>query len=199
MPPDSLSYIPGDPIILRPHDATWSAAFDEAAAQLAQRLSGIVVALHHVGSTAIPGIAAKPVIDILAVVTDLEALDDRTDMLAAIGYESLGEFGIPKRRYFRRNTPAGVRTHQVHAFVTGHEQIERMLLFRDYLRATPAMAQQYEALKYRLAAQCGDDVERYAESKTGFVETVLGQARAWASDTHIRERAGRMRLDRESR
>lgn len=199
MPPDSLSYIPGGPIILRPHDATWSAAFDEAAAQLAQRLSGIVVALHHVGSTAIPGIAAKPVIDILAVVTDLEALDQRADALVAIGYEALGEFGIPQRRYFRRNTPAGVRIHQVHAFARGHEQIERMLLFRDYLRATPTVAQEYEALKYRLAAQCGDDVERYAESKTGFVEAVLGQARAWATDIRMQVQAGRMRLDRESR
>jgi GrpB-like predicted nucleotidyltransferase (UPF0157 family) len=165
---------------LRAHDATWSAAFDEAARELASCLGEVLVTQHHVGSTAIPGIAAKPVIDILAVVTDLDALDARTGTLVGRGYEALGEYGIPRRRYFRRDNSAGARTHQVHAFPRGHEQVERMLLFRDYLRAMPAMAEQYEALKHRLAERSAGDVEAYAEAKTEFVEMVLVKARAWA-------------------
>jgi len=144
--------------------------------------------VHHVGSTAIPGIAAKPVIDILAVVTDLDALDQRAERLVTIGYEALGEFGIPRRRYFRRNSPSGSRTHQVHAFPDGHDQIERMLLFRDYLRATPTAAQEYEALKYHLAARSGDAIQQYAESKTEFVEMILSKARIWASEVRAPQR-----------
>jgi len=173
-------YRPDGPILLCPHDPAWPAAFAEAASELASHLSDVLVALHHVGSTAIPGIAAKPVIDVLVVVADLDALDRHVNVVVALGYEALGEYGIPRRRYFRRNNPLGARTHQVHAFPRGHEQIERMLLFRDYLRATPDAARQYEMLKRDLAARCGTSIERYAESKTEFVEAILTRARARA-------------------
>lgn len=183
MAPDPALYKPGGSIVLRPRDPTWSTAFGDAAAELIARLGSVVVAVHHVGSTAIPGIAAKPVIDILAVVEDLGSLDERSDTLAELGYESLGEYGIPRRRYFRRNSGSGIRTHRVHAFPRGHEQIRRMLLFRDYLRAMVATAKQYEALKYQLAAQCVDNIDAYAGLKTDFVQTVLSLAETWAGQS----------------
>ena len=92
-------------------------------------LRGVVVALHHIGSTSIPGIFAKPIIDILLEVSDLEKLDKQSHALVALGYERLGEFGIVGRRYFRKNSASGIRTHHVHAFQTGNAEIERHLAF----------------------------------------------------------------------
>ena len=99
------------------------------------------------------------------------------DVLTGLGYEALGEFGIPRRRFFRRNAALGARTHQVYAFPGGHDEIERMLRFRDYLRSNPAVAREYGALKRDLAVRYDNDVEGYAESKAGFVARVLREAR----------------------
>lgn len=102
-----------------PHDPAWSAAFDAEAARVSQALGTAVVWLHHIGSTAIPGISAKPVIDLLLEVASLARLDRRTPALEALDYDAMGEFGIVGRRYFRRDDRSGVRTHQIHAFQAG--------------------------------------------------------------------------------
>jgi GrpB-like predicted nucleotidyltransferase (UPF0157 family) len=148
-------------------------------------LSGLSLELHHIGSTAIPGIVAKPVIDMLGIVPTLEGLDARTHRLTMLGYEALGEFGIPGRRYFRKNAPDGTRTHQLHAFAAGSPEIQRHLDFRDYLRAFPAEAAAYAALKEGLAQRCGGDMGAYTEGKTEFIRAVERRASTW------RQRAGR--------
>src|SRR3546814_8745866 len=94
----------------------------------------------HIGSTSIPGIHAKPIIDMLAVTSDLSLLDGCESRIASLGYEALGEFGIPGRRYFRKDNSTGERTHKIHAFRTGSPKITRHLQFRDYLIAPPAVA-----------------------------------------------------------
>ena len=109
------------------------------------------MAIHHIGSTAIPGIYAKPVIDMLAVVSDIAAVDSYAAAMEALGYEAMGEFGIPGRRYFRRDDANGVRTHQVHAFASGSRDVERHLAFRDFMRAHPDLAREYGELKRALA------------------------------------------------
>src|SRR4051812_35221263 len=98
------------------HDTTWAAEFDREASVVKKSLGAALIDLHHIGSTAIPGIAAKPVIDMLAVVSSVQDLDRASSALEALGYEAKGEFGIPGRRYFRKDSPSGVRTHQIHAF-----------------------------------------------------------------------------------
>jgi GrpB-like predicted nucleotidyltransferase (UPF0157 family) len=98
------------------YNPAWPREFDVESARITQVLGDVVVRLHHIGSTAIPGIPAKPIIDILAEVVDLESLDANTPVMEALGYEAKGEFGIPRRRYFRKNNASGIRTHQVHAF-----------------------------------------------------------------------------------
>jgi len=146
---------------------------------VASALGRALVVIHHIGSTAIPGIYAKPIIDMLAVTGDLSLLDERTPRLQALGYEALGEFGIPGRRYFRKNNSAGERTYQIHAFQTGSPQIARHLAFRDYLRAHPEVARDYETLKHRLAAAFPNDIGSYTDGKDSFIHDIDSRAAAW--------------------
>jgi GrpB-like predicted nucleotidyltransferase (UPF0157 family) len=185
-PPDVSSdqcHTPGGAILLAPHSAAWGAAFEREASAIRTALSERFIELHHVGSTAIPGIVAKPVIDMLGVVPAVEELDVRAHRLAALGYEALGEFGIPGRRYFRKNAPDGVRTHQLHAFAAGSPEIQRHLDFRDYLRAFPGEAAAYAALKQSLVRRCGDDMRAYSQGKTEFIRAAERRAAAWRRRT----------------
>src|SRR5687768_7900854 len=90
-------------------DPDWAATFQQEARQIARALGERVVAIHHIGSTAIPGIVAKPIIDILLEVADIRRLDSLAAGMASLGYECLGEYGMSGRRYFRKNDPAGTR------------------------------------------------------------------------------------------
>ncbi len=172
-------YKPGGMVVLVPHNDLWAAAFEAESSTILGVLADLPIQLHHIGSTAIPGIVAKPVIDILGVVHSLDDLDARAPALAALGYEALGEFGIPGRRYFRKNAPDGTRTHQLHAFATGSPAIDRHLDFRDYLRAFPREAEGYAALKQRLAVSCGSDMTAYSDGKTEFIRAVEQRAATW--------------------
>lgn len=176
-------YRPGATIVLAPHDPGWATAFAREASAITNALAGLSVELHHIGSTAISDIVAKPVIDMLAIVPSVDALDARAHLLTALGYEALGEFGIPGRRYFRKNALDGARTHQLHAFAAGSPHIERHLDFRDFLRAFPAEAAAYETLKKELAARCGSDMAAYSDGKTEFIRRVERRAAAWRERT----------------
>ena len=169
-------------IVLAAHSTAWAEAFAREASAISNALSGLSIELHHIGSTAIPGIVAKPVIDMLGIVPAVEELDARAPRLAALGYEVMGEFGIPGRRYFRKNAQDGVRTHQLHAFGVGSPEIQRHLDFRDYLRAFPAEARAYAALKQELAKLCGSDAA-YSDGKTEFIRAVERRAATWRQRT----------------
>jgi GrpB-like predicted nucleotidyltransferase (UPF0157 family) len=144
-------------------------------------LGGAISAIHHIGSTAIPGIHAKPIIDMLAVTNDLSILDECSTLITGLGYEALGEFGIPGRRYFRKVNSAGERTHQIHAFQAGSPQITRHLAFRDYLIANPAVAHDYDMLKRRLATMFPKDIRSYTDGKSSFIQDIDSRAEAWIS------------------
>jgi GrpB-like predicted nucleotidyltransferase (UPF0157 family) len=164
------------------HDPEWKQRFDAEAERIRAVLGHTVVALHHIGSTAIPGISAKPIIDGLLEVNDLSALDDQASAMEELGYEVMGEFGIPGRRYFRKDDAHGDRTHQLHAFVIGSADIVRHLAFRDYLIANPEQAQAYSALKENLAAKHPQDFEAYIQGKDAFVKDREAKALAWWSE-----------------
>lgn len=157
------------------HNPLWNKKFADEAAFIRQVIGAGLVALHHIGSTAIKGIHAKPVIDMLAVTSSLDALDAAAPALTAAGYQAMGPYGIDGRRYFRKHDAAGHRTHHLHGFATGSPQIERHLAFRDYLRSHPEIAQQYCVLKQRLVA----GTEDYIDGKTPFVKATLADALAW--------------------
>jgi len=163
--------------VLAPYNANWPAAFQQESATIRSALSGTPITLHHVGSTSIPGIVAKPVIDMLGVVPTIDDIDAREHQLAAIGYEGLGEFGISGRRYFRKTAPDGARTHHLHVFAADSPAIDRHLDFRDYLRAFPKEATAYAELKQKLATQfTGED---YSEGKSEFIRSIEERAAAW--------------------
>lgn len=160
------------------HDPRWVDRFSEAAEELAVAL-GALASVHHIGSTAIPGLHAKPIIDLLVAAQDLDRVDARTPALEALGYEALGEYGLPGRRYFRRADAAGERTHHVHVWRVGDPALLRHLAFRDYLLAHPGVAAEYGELKRRLAARHADDIQAYMDGKDAFVTAVEADALAW--------------------
>jgi GrpB-like predicted nucleotidyltransferase (UPF0157 family) len=162
-----------------PYDPLWPREFERASAEVASALGPDLLAIHHIGSTAIPGIHAKPVIDMLPVVADLAAVDRRTPDIERLGYEAMGEFGIEGRRYFRRDDPTGRRTHQIHAFAQHSLHLTRHLAFRDFMRAHPKLAHQYGELKLRLAAAHPHDMEAYMDGKHAFIKETLTRAIEW--------------------
>lgn len=155
-----------------PHDPQWRAAFESESAVLRAVLGDNVVAIHHIGSTAIPGIYAKPVIDILVELKDVAALDGLSTRMEELGYEVMGEFGLPGRRYFRKDSEAGKRTHQIHAFKAGTSQANRHLAFRDYLNDHPVEARAYSDLKRRLAAEHLYSMNDYIDGKDAFIKEI---------------------------
>jgi GrpB-like predicted nucleotidyltransferase (UPF0157 family) len=177
--PDSAAAAASRRVLLVPHNIHWADEFGRESAVVAGAMGDLLAAIHHIGSTAIPGIRAKPVIDILAVVRDVGRLDERNPQWQALGYEAMGEFGIPGRRYFRKDDAAGSRTHQVHAFQAGSPQIERHLAFRDFLRAHRECALQYESLKLRLAELFPADIASYTDGKDEFIKEMDAKAAAW--------------------
>jgi len=159
----------------------WPAMFEQEAAELRRALGDVARHVHHIGSTSVPGLAAKPIIDILLEVTTLESLDALNPPMLALGYEPRGEFGIPRRRYYPKG--GADRTHQVHAFAAGDEHVIRHLAFRDYLRAHSETAKEYGQLKMAIARECDNDIERYCDGKDAYVKAI--EARALAAFTGL--------------
>jgi GrpB-like predicted nucleotidyltransferase (UPF0157 family) len=168
-------------IAVVPYDRLWPRAFAVATGEIAAALGNNLVEIHHIGSTAIPGIYAKPVIDMLCIVLDLGAVDCSGAQMKSLGYEAMGEFGIPGRRYFRRDNAAGQRTHQLHTFQIGSPHIQRHLAFRDFLRAHPDLANQYSKLKRKLAATHSNDLEAYMDGKEAFIKEMESRALTWGA------------------
>ena len=162
-----------------PHDPTWRGAFETESKQIALAITENVVAIHHIGSTAIPQIHAKPIIDILVEVKDLTKIDVQSSALEALGYEAMGEFGICGRRFFRKGNEAGIRTHHLHGFEVNSAQIERHLAFRDYMISHPEEAQQYSELKRELANKYHDNIQGYMDGKDGFIKAMDLKAAKW--------------------
>jgi GrpB-like predicted nucleotidyltransferase (UPF0157 family) len=162
-----------------PYDPKWQEQFDIESQLVAEALDETVVAVHHIGSTAISSIYAKPIIDLLVEVKDITQVDGRRLAIESLGYEMMGEYGIPGRRFFRKESAEGLRTHHVHAFKAGSEQVQRHLAFRDYLRAHPDDAQRYSDLKRRLAAEYPTNIEGYMDGKAEFIRDIDRKASPW--------------------
>lgn len=162
-----------------PHDPQWRDAFEAEAKQVAAALGANLVAVHHIGSTAIPNIYAKPIIDLLAEVRDIAEVDGRSSAMESLGYEVMGEFGIPGRRFFRKDNRKGTRTHHIHAFEAGSAGGERHLAFRDYMIAHPGDALEYSELKRKLAQEHPQSIDGYMDGKDGFIKEIDRRAAQW--------------------
>jgi len=168
------------------YDSAWGAAFADEARRLAGVFGDALIAIHHVGSTSIAGLHAKPIIDILVVLRETETIDRFSAPMERLGYRVRGECldaeipGTPGRFYFTKNR-GDERTHHVHACAAGHPEIADKLAFRDYLRAHPRRAAEYGALKARLAAAHRHDNIAYMHGKDAYVKSLLDDARRWSA------------------
>jgi GrpB-like predicted nucleotidyltransferase (UPF0157 family) len=165
-----------DAIVIADYDRRWPALFEEETARILDAIGRWLVDVQHVGSTAVPGLAAKPVIDIMPGIRDLADAPHCIGPLETLGYEYMPQFEdeMPFRRYFRKGEP---RSHHLHMVEPGSDFWQRHILFRDYLRAHPQAARQYAQVKRRLAAQFGSDREGYTEAKSGFIQDIEERAR----------------------
>ena len=166
-----------DPIVIVPYDPAWPVRFRIEARLLHVALAALNPAVEHIGSTSVPGLAAKPVIDMLVGVPALEAFESYVERLANYGYEYIPEYerALPDRRFFKRMV-RGVRTHHVHVVQLNGLYWKRYLKFRNNLRADPWLAARYAEVKRRLAGRYRNDRDAYTDGKTGFVEAVLAMS-----------------------
>ena len=165
-------------VVLVEYDPSWPARFEAIRRDIERACGDLIVRVEHVGSTSIPGMAAKPIIDVQPGLRTFEDGFQCVEPMRRLGYVSRGEWGMPGRHYFVRDHADGLREH-VHMLVVDSERWHEMPLFRDYLIARPEAAREYEALKRRLAVEFGFDREQYTDAKAEFVQRVLAQAREW--------------------
>ena len=164
-------------IIVEDYNPAWPEMYRQEAMRRKSILKENCVEIHHIGSTAVPGLAAKPIIDIMAAVRELSDVDKKCSLFEEAGYEYLGEFGIRGRRYLRKG--GDERTHQVHIFSEKDtENLIRHLAFLDYMRSHAEEREQYAALKKELAQKYPYDIDGYCDGKDAFVKKIEKQALA---------------------
>lgn len=162
-------------IIVTEYTHLWKNKYKEESLLIRNILADNCIAIYHIGSTSVEGLAAKPIIDIMAVVRSLEKVDIIAEKFSDIGYEYLGEFGIEGRRYLRKG--GDERTHQIHIFQADDwNNIERHLAFRDFMRTHEKERDEYARIKMELARKFPYDIDGYCDGKEDFVREMEKQA-----------------------
>jgi GrpB-like predicted nucleotidyltransferase (UPF0157 family) len=170
----------GDPVWVIAYDPTWPELFSRRAAELRTAIGPVAMRIDHIGSTAIPGLLAKPVIDIQISISDLEPVDLYRLPLEGLGFVFRPDNPERTKRYFRE--PPGERRTHLHVRRAGSFGEQFALLFRDFLRVHHEVARQYGELKLELAQRYPrvEDRHAYTEAKSPFIWNVMAQADAWA-------------------
>ncbi len=186
---DKVRRVTAEVIDIVDYDPAWPACFEQEKQHLLACFpEGSIIRIEHIGSTAVPGLAAKPIIDMLVGVSDLALVREETaPLLEAQGYDyfwrpTRGDDGPPFYPWFIKRDAAGVRTHHIHVVEMGFAEHWDRVLFRDYLIAYPETAAQYATLKRRLAAEFTGDRVRYTEEKTSFIAEVTERAKFASQD-----------------
>ncbi len=160
----------------------WKKQFKEEAKLIKKILGKNCVTVNHIGSTAIKGMCAKPIIDIMPIVKDINAVDALNSEFEKLGYECLGEYGIAGRRFYRKGSDNP--THHIHIFEkTDKENIDRHFAVRDYLMLHPEVAKEYGELKKKLADEFAFDREAYCKGKDAFIKDLEQKALVWQKQT----------------
>ena len=169
-----------EPVYVVSYDPRWPYLFTIERSRVEAVLGSWAQAIEHVGSTAVPGLDAKPVIDLMVGVRDIWGANHCICSLEGIGYSFWAENPNPDRALFVKFVDAGrtSRTHNLHVVEISGDLWNDRLIFRDYLRAHPETAREYALLKHDLASRFRDDREAYTEAKTGFVSTVVERVKA---------------------
>ncbi|MCC8966219.1 GrpB family protein [Bradyrhizobium sp. Pear76] len=168
-------------IVVSDYDPNWPALFAQERMRIENALGAFSLAIEHIGSTAVPGLPSKPIIDLLVGVPSLEQASQRCiKPLEALGYVYMPDYAswIPGELFFRKGPP-GPWTHHLHMMEPSHPRWESRLVFRDYLRTHPEAARAYADIKRALAAASKDNIEAYRTGKDAFVQETTAKARAW--------------------
>lgn len=180
-------------IVVVPYDEGWPRLFAQEKVLLQEIFHGLQPEIHHHGSTSVPGLSAKPIIDIMVVVEDLGLVDGLNQAMEAAGYVVRGENGIPGRRYFVRLHPdgSGNHTHHVHVYQRGNPKVVEELAFRDYLRANPISRKEYQGVKITAAEHHRYSPMGYTEAKAECVERLTTEAKRWFATTDLEFKTNR--------
>lgn len=168
-------------IYVSEYDPNWVLTYEASRDELNNLLTDILDSIHHIGSTAVPGLLAKPTIDILVLVNDIETIDGFNEDMENLGYIAMGEAGIPGRRYFYKTLEDNefIETHHVHIYQVGNAKYQEELLFRDYLRIDDSCKEAYGTLKKKLAQVHRDSPPRYTIAKSDFIKSVIQKAKTY--------------------
>ena len=154
---------------VRPYQAEWAQNFQRIAAEIREALGELALRIEHVGSTAVPGLSAKPIIDLDVVIRDEASFPAAAARLRAAGYEHEGDLGIAGREAFRYEGKPHLQKHHLYVCPQDSPELKRHLAFRDYLRSHPEAVREYSRLKEEGAALYPDDIDRYIAHKAPFI------------------------------
>ncbi len=164
-------------VVVVPYDDRWPGAFREIRAELAAALGDAALAIEHVGSTAVPGLAAKPVIDIDVVIASTADFPSVRTRLEGIGYRHEGDLGIPGREAFKYEDKRHLMKHHLYVCTADAAELKRHLAFRDHLRTHPDDRDAYGAVKRLAALRHPDDIDGYMDEKADIIKTILRRIR----------------------
>ena len=162
-------------VVVLPYDEAWQKDFSEIEAELRDALGELALRIEHVGSTAVRGLSAKPIIDIDVVIEDASLLDAAASALRKIGYTHEGDLGIAGREAFKYEGKEHLRKHHLYVCPQDSAELKRHLAFRDYLRAHPDAVREYSRIKEEGAARCPYEIEKYIEHKSPFIEKIYSE------------------------
>lgn len=161
------------PLTIAEYDADWPRQFELIQSRISKAFGPLAVTIEHVGSTSVPGLAAKPIIDLDIAVPGASGIPEGIRLLATIGYEPEGDLGITGREAF--SVPEGSYAHHPYLVAVDGREFKRHIAFRNRLRSDVSARQEYEQLKRRLAIEFSSNTENYSKAKTDFVERILNE------------------------
>lgn len=162
-------------VVVLPYDEQWKQDFLAIKAELAAALGPLALRIEHVGSTSVPGLSAKPIIDIDVVIKDCSALEDVVPALGKIGYQHEGDLGIAGREAFKYEGKEHLRKHHLYVCPEASPELKRHIAFRDYLRTHPDAVREYSAIKEAGAKKYPDDIDGYIAYKSPFIERIYAE------------------------
>ena len=164
-------------VVVLPYDEQWKQDFLRIKAELTNALGQLTIGIEHVGSTSVRGLSAKPIIDIDVVMIDYTVWEDVASALGEIGYQHEGNLGIVGREAFRYDGKEHLKKHHLYVCPEDSPELKRHIAFRDYLRTHPDAVREYSHIKEEGAKQYSNDIERYIEHKSPFIEKIYAKIR----------------------
>ncbi|MGX8698982.1 MAG: GrpB family protein [bacterium] len=162
-------------VVVLPYDEQWRQDFLKIKAELTNTLGQLTIGIEHVGSTSVQGLSAKPIIDIDVVIKDYTVLENVVSVLREIGYQHEGNLGIVGREAFKYDGKEHLQKHHLYVCPEDSPELKRHIAFRDYLRTHPDAVREYSHIKEEAAKQYPDDIERYIEYKSPFIEKIYAE------------------------